>query len=178
MGSIFFPNFIENFSHPRHTRHTSAVCAALCTNHDKTAPSSTSTHTPARPSPTTRLATHSHQRSHPQADPSASSIKTASSPASTPFNTVTDLSPSVVLRNTALGTVARTMPAADAEGLHGDGCQSVAISFQDGRRRPTVVLRLPLRWGSPRGGPGAGLGLLVGEGTLWTQRRQELASPT
>jgi hypothetical protein len=72
------------------------------------------------------------------------------------------------------------------------GLSAFAISFQDGLRSSTVVIRLPLwtswrvtchrrSWRGPASGDGrlaAGFEFLVGEGTLWTRRRQVLASPT
>lgn len=78
------------------------------------------------------------------------------------------------------------------QSAHPLGLSAFAISFQDGRRSSTVVIRLPL-WTSwrmtcprrllrgPASGDGrlaAGFEFLVGEGTLWTWRRQVLASPT
>jgi hypothetical protein len=75
---------------------------------------------------------------------------------------------------------------------HLRGLSAPASSFQVGLRRSTVVLRLPLRSsshyppaafvpGAPASGGlrlATGFEVLVGEGTLWTWRRQELASPT
>jgi hypothetical protein len=68
------------------------------------------------------------------------------------------------------------------------GLSGFAISFQDGLRSSTVVLRLPLRvvvvpyapptfvGGRPQRAGRLATGFSVGEGTLWTRRRQLASS--
>ena len=77
-------------------------------------------------------------------------------------------------------------------GLRQLGLSGFAISFQDGVEGSTVVLRLPLRSSLANHTPSAFVvepvlagaasqwirERWVGEGTLWTWRRQRLASPT
>src|ERR1700753_122259 len=83
--------FLKNFSHPCHTSHTQAMCAALCTNHPNSgvaiAPRCTSV---VHPQQLNAGHTVVNVLIHNPGS-CASSTKTRLSPESTPLNTVTEL---------------------------------------------------------------------------------------
>ena len=168
--------FSKNFSPPCHTSNTPVVCAPLCTNWSNVRATPGRTCTPLlAPQRTHTAHTVNSPVIHNPIPPLAASRQGyPQSP-----------HPLILLLRYLLRFFLEEQPwgrslAQGHETSHRAGLSAVAISFEDGLRGFTVVLRLPFAVVvvTQEAAPALVLELLLGEGTLWTRRRHELASPT
>jgi hypothetical protein len=179
--------FSKNFPPPRHTSHTPMMCAPLCTSWQNTRALPELTCTPVFPP----------QRTHTAHTADGDPIHNTIAPlAASRYGYPQNAHPLILLLRYLLRFFFEEQPwgSSFAQGLRVSrrpGLSASAISFEDGLRGFTVVLRLPFAVvvvaqdaapafvaGEPHTGGGRlaiGFELLLGEGTLWTRRRQELA---
>jgi hypothetical protein len=166
--------FSKNFSPLCHTSHTPMLCAPLCTSSRNTRALTGRTCTPVFPPQHTHT-THTARRPpiHKPIAPLAALRQ------GYPQNA----HPLILLLRYLLRFFFEHQPwgSSIAQGLRVSsppGLSASRISFEDGPRGFTVVLRLPFAVVVSQRllrGLAIGFELLLGEGTLWTRRRQVLA---